>query len=123
MKLDKIKRMNKTKIDSLNKDSEHTIQTNCNDWCKRNNILLFSVPNEATRGNYNYKKSGVLNGVSDTIVVLPGKVLFIEFKDHKGAQSKSQKKFEKEIKNLGLSYFIVRSLNEFKKLINEQRSE
>ena len=123
MKLDKIKKMNKAKIESLNRDSEHTIQSNCNDWCKRNNILLFSVPNEATRGNYNYKKSGVLNGVSDTIVVLPGNILFVEFKDHKGKQSKTQLRFEKKIEDLGFSYYIIKSLEEFKKLINEKRSE
>lgn len=62
---------------------------------------------------------GLLSGVSDLIAVLPGKVLFIELKLPNGRQSKSQIDFEKRVTILGHQYFIIRSLDEFKELINK----
>ena len=38
--------------------------------------------------------TGLLSGVSDLIVVLEGKVLFVEVKNEKGKQSQKQKYFK-----------------------------
>ena len=117
MKLESIKKMSESKIKALSNKSEFTIQVEIVDYCRKNNIICFSVPNEATRNNSKYIKSGVLAGVSDLICINDGKVLFIELKDYKGKQSDKQKEFEKSIISQGLNYFLVRSLDEFKKIV------
>lgn len=63
------------------------------------------------------KATGLLVGVSDTVVMIPNKVLFIEFKTPTGRQSDSQVDFQKTTENLGHQYHIIRSLEQFKKLI------
>ena len=113
MKIDSIKKMSLNKIQTLNNKSEYTIQVEIVNYCRKNNIICFSVPNEATRNNSKYIKSGVLAGVSDLIVIHKGQVLFIELKDFKGKQSEKQKEFEEKIKKEGLFYKIVRSIDEF----------
>lgn len=118
MKIDKINKMSLKQLNKLSDKSEYTIQCECTNWAKINNILFFAVPNEATRLNSKYIKSGVLSGVSDTIVCLPNKVLFIEFKTSTGTQSKSQKEFESKIDALGLPYYICRSLEGFKEIVD-----
>lgn len=128
--------------------SEESIQSECNRWItnshglKNSNprVILFSVPNEIAmmiRGvlfntklpkskvdeiisivSQKLKNMGLKAGVSDTICVLPNKVLFIEFKTEKGYQSDVQKEFEIIIKDNGHPYHVVRSLESFKSLIN-----
>jgi len=63
------------------------------------------------------KNIGLLSGASDTIICLPGKVLFVEFKTEIGNQSEKQKEFEQRVKDLGLEYHLIRSLEEFKEKI------
>ena len=117
MKLENIKKMSESKIKALSNKSEFTIQVEIVDYCRKNNIICFSVPNEATRNNSKYIKSGVLAGVTDLICINNGKVLFVEIKDYKGKQSDKQKDFEKLIISNDLNYFLVRSLDEFKKIV------
>ena len=81
--------------------------------------LIFSCPNGGSRNMLEAKKlkqTGAMAGVSDLIVLLPSKCLFIELKAEKGTQSEVQKIFEERVKNLNFDYFIIRSLEEFKKL-------
>jgi hypothetical protein len=117
MKLDSIKKMSESKIKALSNKSEFTIQVEIVDYCRKNNIICFSVPNEATRNNSKYIKSGVLAGVSDLIVLNNGRTYFVELKDYKGNQSDKQKEFEKIVSLQGFKYFLVRSLDEFKKIV------
>ena len=119
MKLESIKKMSEAKIKALSNKSEFTIQVEIVNYCRKNNIICFSVPNEATRNNSKYINSGVLAGVSDLIVICDGEVLFIELKDYKGKQSDKQKEFEKGIVSQGLKYYLVRSLEDFKIIINK----
>jgi len=52
-------------------------------WCKRKKLHSFAVPNGGSRNKIeasNLKKEGVTAGVSDYIVMLPNKILFIELK-------------------------------------------
>ena len=117
MKLDSIKKMSESKIKALSNKSEFTIQVEIVDYCKKNNIICFSVPNEATRNNSKYIKSGVLAGVSDLIILKDGECLFVELKDYKGKQSDKQKEFEKIVSLQGFKYYVVKSLEEFKQKI------
>lgn len=84
------------------------------------NGLIFSVPNEATYRNKQYfQQTGAMAGVSDLVVVLPSKIYFVELKSAKGKQSPEQKDFEDKIKELEFQYFIVRSLDEFKQILEK----
>lgn len=81
--------------------------------------LIFSVPNGGSRNMLEAKKlkqTGAMAGVSDLIVLLPSKCLFIELKAEKGIQSEVQKKFESKVNLLGFDYYLIRSIEEFEKL-------
>jgi hypothetical protein len=85
--------------------------------------LIFSVPNGGSRNILEAKKlkqTGSLAGVSDLIVLLNQKCLFIELKIEKGIQSEVQKQFEKKVADLGFKYYLVRSENEFLNIINKE---
>ena len=86
-------------------------------WFNRNypKYIIFAVHNEA--GYRNKSITGVLKGVSDLVVVLHQKVVFVELKTEKGVQSKFQKLFERRINKTGHEYYICRSLDEFKEII------
>lgn len=77
---------------------------------------IFSVPNGGTRNKIEaitLKATGLKSGVSDLIVLIPRKCIFVEIKTDTGIQSESQKEFEKTVTNLGFEYILVRSLEEF----------
>lgn len=90
-----------------------------NNYQNKKKGLIFSIPNE--REGYLQMRvliqTGLLSGVSDLIVVLPSKVLFVEVKTTTGKQSKNQIKFQKEVTDLGFEYHLVRSLDDFKKIV------
>ena len=99
---------------------EAQIQASCVEWFRYHfpQYIMFSVPNEAAYKRSSYFSSlGMLNGASDTVIVLPNKVLFVEFKAEKGKQRPEQKIFEEKVTALGFPYSIVRSLEEFKQVI------
>lgn len=102
------------------KIKECDIQAECIQWFKENRKedIIFSVPNEACfKRKIYFERLGLLSGVSDTIVIIKNKVLFIEFKAPKGEQSPEQREFEKNVLNKGFSYYIVRSVEEFIEVI------
>lgn len=79
-----------------------------------------SIVNKAVALSMDKMKSmGMVNGVSDTIVALPNKTLFCEFKVQDGRQSDKQKEFQQIVTDLGHEYHVVRSLEQFKDIINE----
>jgi len=114
MKIENIKKLSVNQLEKLKEKSEFTIQCEIVSYCRKNDILIFSVPNEATRFNTRYKKSGVLSGVSDLILIAMGRTIYIELKDYKGKQSPSQIDFQNAVELLGHKYYIVRSVKEFK---------
>jgi len=82
--------------------------------------LCFSVPNERSGGYMAMKDlllTGLLSGVSDLVIVLNNKVLFVEVKNEIGRQSDKQKRFEEDVQKLGHQYFLVRNLKEFKEIL------
>lgn len=111
------------------KKSEDKIQNEIviwftNNYCLKNHNnrgLIFAVPNGSFRDireAVKLKATGTLSGVSDLIVITPnGKLLFIEVKTEFGKQSEMQIEFENRVKNLGYEYNIVRSLEDFKFLL------
>lgn len=95
-----------------------------NNYCLKtheNRAMIFSIPNGGTRNVREavaLKRTGLLAGASDLIVITPkGKLMFVELKIDKGKQSENQIEFEQRVKKLGFEYHIVRSLQEFKKII------
>jgi hypothetical protein len=95
-----------------------------NSFCLKhheNRAIIFSIPNGGTRNIREavaLKKTGLLAGASDLIVITPkGKLMFVELKINKGKQSDAQIDFQQRVENLGFEYHIVKSLEEFKKII------
>lgn len=85
--------------------------------------IMFSAPNESCYRRKQYFESlGMLKGVSDTIVILPNKTLFIEFKTLKSYQRPEQKEFENKVSTLGFSYYVCRSLEQFKDIVQSNIS-
>ena len=81
--------------------------------------FIFSVPNDTSdvRELMRKKSTGLKAGVSDLIVLLPEKVLFIEVKTETGTQSEKQLEFQSLVESLGFEYILVRSLSDFQNKI------
>ena len=97
-----------------------------------NRNLIFAVPNGGLRNQVEamkLKATGTLPGVSDLIIYHHKKIeelgivtvlnIFVEVKTKTGTQSKEQKQFEARVTKMGFKYVIVRSLDEFKEMINK----
>ena len=89
--------------------------------------LLFHCANENDRSDSNAiqgamrKSLGVVAGVADLICLIPRGghgALLIEMKDAHGTQKPAQKEWQVIVEKQGYLYKVVRSLEEFKKLIN-----
>jgi len=104
--------------------SEHQIQaqivTYFNQTYPNYRKCLFHVQQTASNRIQGaiYKSLGVTSGVSDLILVADNSVYFIELKDDKGKQSEHQRTFQSQVTTLGHTYLIIRSLGEFKVLLN-----
>ena len=94
-----------------------------NKYCTKFNDLqhvIFAVPNGAhvsKQQAMKLKATGLVAGVSDLIVVQPNRCIFVELKIEKGKQSEHQISFQKKVELLGFEYHIVRSLEDFIKII------
>ena len=102
--------------------SEASLQQSIIIWFRNNyqmngKGLIFSVANESTYKNKTFKNTGTMAGVSDLIVVLPNKTIFVELKTETGIQSDKQKLFESKIKELNQEYYLIRSLEQFKTIL------
>lgn len=78
-------------------------------------FLVFAVINDSG-GNARkmglYIAMGLLPGVSDTVVVFPGRCLFLEFKTPTGRQSPQQLAFQSKVQAKGHFYEVARSAEE-----------
>lgn len=75
---------------------------------------IICVPNEVTHYSSNkWQAVGMRKGCSDLIVILKGKVIFVELKTPQNKQSYEQVGFQRSVENLGYEYYVVRSLDEF----------
>jgi hypothetical protein len=103
------------------KASEHVIQLQCIAWFRnefeRKGLgIIIPVVNEAT---YNNSAQVIKEGASDTIVVLPKIVLFIELKTAIGKQSEVQIRFQNQLIVLEYKYYLCRTLEVFKTIVYE----
>ena len=86
--------------------------------------FLVAVSNEGQRTPKNgarMKAQGMIAGISDLILFDPESVqmpIFLECKTQKGRQSQSQKEFEAEYTEAGYKYYIFRSFDEFREIVN-----
>ena len=63
------------------------------------------------------KAMGLQKRRSDMVLYLSGKAFMIEWKTAKGTQSAKQKQWQSLIEAQGFSYYLVRSVEEFKHII------
>ena len=105
--------------------SEKALHYNCQQWLVQSGywdrLLIFHVPNER-RGSIgagiHFKRLGVRPGIADYLIFGAGRDAAIELKDEDGKQSIAQKKFQNQWEMTGKRYFIVRTLEEFQKIVH-----
>lgn len=127
---------NKAELDK----AESKIQQECVQWYRNSFCLkhhsprsmIFSIPNEG-RGAASAQliATGLYPGCADTWIfhreahcalckqenIFQTKQFFVEFKTAEGVQSDKQKEFQAHCEEMKISYFIVRSLEQFKQVI------
>lgn len=91
-------------------------------------FTLFSVPNGAKLSPSQARiavAEGLTAGVSDVILLLPKRTIFVEFKNPngKGRQSPPQRQFEETIKSLGFDYLIFDGWDKVEAFIKNHRKE
>ncbi len=115
---------------------ESKLQQQCVSWFRAQYpqyaMLLTHVPNE---GNGNRvtgsirKAEGVMPGVPDLLLFMPANYstdeitlmyysLGMEFKTEKGKQSQAQKDYQKIFESAGYMYVIIRSFEQFRKVVD-----
>lgn len=105
------------------KKEEHYLQVAIHRLLTYNNIFHFAVPNGGLRNisvASALKAEGALSGVSDLILVLPKRIVFVELKNgKKGVQSDSQKEFQSKVQELGFEYIVWRSVEDCTEFLRE----
>lgn len=74
------------------------------------------------KGKKRFMRFGA-SGSPDIIVVYDGKYIGFEIKDTKGKQSDTQKKFQEALEKAGGKYYLIRSIDEFIKIIRDIKNE
>lgn len=110
---------------------EGKIQADCYSWFwstfPQHRKCFFAIPNENNRADSSAisgairKAMGVTQGVADTMLAIQRGGyggMFVEFKTETGKQSDAQKEWQVIVENQGYLYRVIRSLEEFKELIN-----
>ena len=130
MKFDEFRKKYMTNSKSRGKPRhiEEDIQSSCVQWFRLSypQYVIFACPNGGSRNRLeaiNMKRSGVLAGVSDLIIIAERAILFIEMKTKTGRQSENQKTFQSNIEHLGFEYKICRSLSSFQLTIEKWLKE
>lgn len=106
---------------------ESQIQIACVRWFRyqypKYARCLYSIPNGGNRNTITgaiLKEEGALAGVADLQLAVANRFyhgLYIEMKQPKGKQSKSQKEFQLTVEQQGYKYVICYSLDEFMNVI------
>lgn len=105
-------------------NDEGCLQMHSAAWLKKDHpaLLAFHVANErkaAVQYHVKLKRAGVLGGVADWLIFPDnGRKAAIELKDDKGAQEPDQIAFQKRWERSGGAYFLVRTLEDFKRIVN-----
>ena len=105
------------------KKEEHNLQVAIHKFLCLNGIFNFSVPNGGLRNlkvAMTLKAEGALSGVSDLIILLPSRCIFVELKNGKiGRQSDSQKEFQKQVESLGFEYLLWRNVEDCQEFVKK----
>lgn len=134
MRFDEFRKRFNSSVRKPPSDEEHRIQVSCVRWFRMKyphlSPRLFAVPNGGRRDGITgarLKEEGVLAGVADLILLVPNAdyhALLIEMKTPKGRQSDSQRAWQRAVAgNDDYLYVVVRSLEEFIKVIEEYLQE
>lgn len=98
---------------------ESDIQASIVEFCVVRKVFCFAVVNELAGGGRSAavrmaraKRMGLVAGVSDLIIVLPERLIFMEVKTPKGRLSASQKAFRDAMEALGFEYTVARSVDD-----------
>lgn len=109
------------------KKEEHYLQVAIHKLLTYAGIFHFSVPNGGLRNvkvAMALKQEGALAGVSDLILVLDQRIVFVELKNGKaGHQSDSQKDFQNEVEKRGFEYLIWRNVDDCQDFIKNNKQE
>lgn len=103
--------------------SEAQIQAECVMWLWNEHPetrgMFFAVTNnsEHIARAMQRKSLGLISGVSDTLFMWKGRTYCFEFKTPIGNQSAAQREWKNKVSNHGFSYDIIRSLDQFKQII------
>ena len=105
--------------------SEHRIQQEIVIWFNNTypqyrGLLCYNNNNSVGgfRGKQN-KFLGIIVGRSDLVLYVRGQATMIELKNDKGTQQPTQKSWQSLVQSQGFRYEIIRSLEEFQKLVKE----
>lgn len=82
--------------------------------------LSWHVENERKRNKVQQgiaKAKGIIPGVPDYVFNYAKSVYYFEFKTEIGIQSGAQKEVQRQLQDQGLNYYIVRSKEEFIRII------
>lgn len=105
--------------------TEAQIQSSCVIWLwnthPQTRGLFFSVTNnsEHIARAMQRKAVGLISGVSDCLFIWRGSIYCFEFKTEIGRQSQAQIEWQTKVNQQGINYYLVRSLEQFKKQMEE----
>lgn len=108
---------------------EDSLQKSCVRWFDyahpKYRLRIHHSPNGGYRNAIEaakFKQMGVRAGFPDLILLIPNKFYpfcGIELKIKTGRQSENQKAYQKEFESIGALYVVVRSLDEFIKVVED----
>ena len=105
------------------KNIEAKIQADIVKHLQAEKHLFCSIPNEAAGKDAavrmaRLKTMGLKSGAPDLVVFLPGgRLLCLEVKSPTGTQSDAQKDFAAKLAERAFPYFVVRSVDDVKKIL------
>lgn len=110
--------------------TEHDIQASCVTYFKMRfpTCECIAIPNEATHmRSYYFQAAGLRLGAADLLLLFPTKeykipVVFVEFKTKYNKQSIEQVDFQESVTGLGYQYYVVHSLDEFIKMLDNLKT-
>jgi len=106
---------------------ESALQEQCEQYLKILRIPFIRIPDSIYRLinsgkipiNVKLKISQYLKGLPDLTILFKNKYLCVELKSKKGKQTQGQKNFQKTV---GDNYYLVRSFDAFRSLVDENNN-
>lgn len=105
--------------------TEKETQKACLDYLVASRIFHYRNNSGAMVSEYKGKKRFMrfgANGSPDIIVVFKGQYIGFEIKDKAGEQSDSQIKFQESLEKAGGAYHLIRSIDEFLKIMMKYKN-